>query len=297
MHWLNRLERKFGRYAVSGLTRYMIFTYVIGYVLSLYSMVIKADVFGFINFNPYLILHGQIWRLFSWIFVPPGALSLWTVIMLLFYYQIGMALEQTWGEFRYNLYIFSGLLITMAGCLIMYFVGPLIFPPVGIGGGELWGRTIAEGVTTYYVNMTIFFAFAASYPNMEVRLYFLIPVKIKWLAIFDGVLMLYSMIVGSWHERFIILFSFLNFIIFFLSTRNYKRLSPHEIHRKWEFKRSVNRAGSMKYNTNGKITKHKCAICGRTELDSPTLEFRFCSRCNGNYEYCQDHLFTHKHIS
>ena len=85
--------------------------------------------------------------------------------------------------------------------------------------------------------------------------------------------------------------SLLNFIIFFLSTRNLNRYTPHEIHRRHQFKSQMKepRPGSG-------ITKHKCAVCGRTELDDPTLEFRFCSKCEGNYEYCQDHLFTHQHI-
>ncbi len=299
MNWLNKLERKFGRYAISGLTRYMILSYVIGYLFSLTGMINGGSgLLGLINLNPYLIFHGQVWRLVTWVLMPPGTLSIFTVIMLFFYYSLGTALEQTWGTFRYNVYIFSGLLITLVGTILVYFIGPALGLRYTAIAPE-WGSLLASAVSTYYVNMSIFFAFAANYPDMRVMLYFIIPVKIKWLAIFDAVLMLFSIITSPWFIKVIILLSLLNFVIFFLSTRNFKRVSPQEIHRKWEFKRNVNNAkrSGMKYNSDGKITKHKCAVCGRTELDSPNLEFRFCSRCNGNYEYCQDHLFTHKHIS
>ena len=81
---------------------------------------------------------------------------------------------------------------------------------------------------------------------------------------------------------------------FFFSNRNMHRYNPKEVHRRREFKKAM--AQSRVNPATGGITKHKCAICGRTEKDDPNLEFRFCSKCNGNYEYCQDHLFTHQHV-
>ncbi|MEI3340480.1 MAG: hypothetical protein V8R80_11525 [Eubacterium sp.] len=99
-----------------------------------------------------------------------------------------------------------------------------------------------------------------------------------------------SSVTSGWTGRVAILASVLNFLIFFFATRNYQRISPKEIHRKKNFQRQMKSARG-----NG-VTKHKCAICGRTELDDPNLEFRFCSKCNGNYEYCQEHLFTHQHV-
>ena len=151
--------------------------------------------------------------------------------------------------------------------------------------------SIASGFSTNYINMSIFLAFAVMYPDMQVMLYFIIPIKMKWMAIVYAVLTLYEFVVSGWAGRVAIFMSLLNFIIFFFSTRNFKRYSPHEIHRRQQFKAQMRepRPGSG-------ITKHKCAICGRTELDDPNLEFRFCSKCDGNYEYCQEHLFTHKHI-
>ncbi|MBO6133519.1 MAG: hypothetical protein J6P05_04205 [Lachnospiraceae bacterium] len=286
------LERKFGRYAVTGLTRYIIASYCIGYVLQLTGLT------GFINFNPYLILHGQIWRLVTWLMMPPSSLGIFTIIMLLFYYQIGMSLENTWGAFRYNLYILSGVVFTAIGAFIAFFI-------TSAGSAELMGpvgQYIASFVSTYYVSMSIFLAFAASYPDMNVLLYFIIPIKIKWLGILDAVFIGYNILISPLPMKIIIIMSLLNFGLFFLSTRNLSRFNPNEFKRKADFKRAYGEADRSRFKVHsggkasGVITKHKCAICGRTEVSNPELEFRFCSKCNGNYEYCNDHLYTHMHI-
>ena len=323
---LNKLERKVGAYAVPQLTKYMILTYIIGYIIYFLAMV-KVPIINFIYLDPELILHGQIWRLFTWILMPPSAPNIFTIIMLLFYYQIGSALEQTWGDFKYNLYIFSGLFFMLIGAFLLYAFGHNV--------NGMW-------FTTYYVNMSIFLAFAACYPNMEIMLYFIIPLKIKYLAIIDVLFLLYQTFISSWSERVAILVSLLNFVIFFFTSRNYKSISPKEYARKKAFKKAFERGpyyrgnqqkntgagagsgsqGAAAGNTAGRsaygqsstgnsqgagafhsvnrdgsqITKHRCAICGRTELDGDMLEFRFCSKCAGNYEYCQDHLFTHEHV-
>ena len=135
--------------------------------------------------------------------------------------------------------------------------------------------------------MSIFLAFAAMYPEMRVMLYFLIPIKMKWMGMVYGVFILYSFVKSSWVGKVAIIASLFNFIVFFLMTRNYKRVSPGEINRKRKYKQAT--------STPKGVTKHKCAVCGRTELDGDNLEFRFCSKCDGNYEYCQDHLFNHVH--
>ena len=153
--------------------------------------------------------------------------------------------------------------------------------------------------STYYISLSIFLGFAISFPDMQVLLYFIIPIKIKWLAYLDVALLAYSMITsilsGNWAGCVVILCSLANVLVFFLMTRKGKHNSFRQNRRRKEFKKAVSRGEAEYRNLNG-ITKHKCAICGRTEKDDPNLEFRFCSRCNGNYEYCQDHLFTHEHV-
>ncbi len=306
--FLNKLEKKIGRYAIPQLTKFMVLTYIIGYILYFMSY-LGVNILPMIYLSPRLILRGQVWRIVTWIFMPPSAPNLFTVIMLFFYYQIGSTLEQTWGDFKYNLYIFSGLFFMLLGAFVLY----------GFG-------TNVDGMfTTYYVNMSIFLAFAACYPNMQVYLYFLVPLKIKYLAYIDVAFLAFQAINASTPERLSIIFSMMNFVIFFFTTRNYNSISPKERKRKADFNRAFTKnyqtgAGNAGRQTGfsgssiwkehgqkvnyhagdntpkGQITKHKCAICGRTELDGEQLEFRFCSKCNGNYEYCQDHLFTHQHI-
>ena len=301
MNWLNKLERKFGRYAISNLIVYLIGAYCVGFVLNM----VAPGFLSYLNFQPYYILHGQIWRIFTWIFMPTDTNIILLAIMMLFYYQLGTTLERTWGTFRFNVYIIGGILLTVIGSLAAY---GLIYLFAGQGMAYATSSIMGQLISTTYINMSIFLAFAVMYPDMQILLYFVIPIKMKWMAVFYAVMMVsnvweiyqsiysYTQSASSarWYAGIMLLcivLSLLNFLIFFLSTRNLNRYTPHEIHRRQQFKAQMRepRPGSG-------IAKHKCAVCGRTELDDPTLEFRFCSKCEGNYEYCQDHLITHQHI-
>ena len=282
MNFLNKMERKFGRYAIHNLTKYMIGCYAIGYILLYAGNLFGFSITGYLTLSPYHILHGQIWRIVSWLLIPPPTSNLvFVLIMLLLYYSLGETLERTWGAFRYNVYILGGVLFTVIGAFLLYFM---------MGANPFLSMAYSMAFSTYYINLSIFLAFAANYPDMQVLFMMIIPMKMKWLAVLDIAYLLYDMVKGGWGIRTVILASLLNFIIYFLSTRNYQRISPKEIHRKQQFQRAVHPKMAPG------VTKHKCAVCGRTEKDGDDLEFRFCSKCNGNYEYCQDHLFTHKHI-
>ena len=139
--------------------------------------------------------------------------------------------------------------------------------------------------------------------NVQFLLFFLIPVKVKYLAIFYAVIYVVEIIqtftFGLYDIGIAILISLVNFLIYFFSTRNYKQYKPREIKRRRNFKKEIkktsNRGKVVSFNGRKTVTMHKCTICGKTELDDEELEFRFCSKCDGNYEYCTDHLFTHEH--
>ena len=280
MKFLNKMERKFGRYAVRNLSAYIIAFYVAGYLMEVFT----PDIFNYLTLEPYYILHGQVWRVVTWLLVPPSSLDLFTIIMLFFYYSVGNTLERTWGSFRYNVYIFGGVLAMIVGAFILY----------GILGGNVMFGTL---FTTYYVNLSIFLAFAATYPDTQVMLYFLIPIKMKWLGIFYAVILALNFFTSSWIYKIMMVMSMLNFIVYFIGTRNLKRYSYQNQKRKWDYQKAMNQGRKTEHkNADGTITRHKCAVCGRTELDGDNLEFRFCSKCEGNYEYCQDHLFTHEHV-
>lgn len=282
MRLIEKLERKFGRYGIPNLTLYIIICYVIGYVL----MYTNPSILGWLNLEPALILRGQIWRLVTWVIAPPGGQDLFwfALAILFFYYPIGTSLERAWGTFRYTLYIFSGLFFTVTAAFLLYFITG------GIGIGYLFSTT--------YISLSIFLAYAMTYPDTTLLLMFVIPIKMRWMAVVYGVLILSDVINFArrrqWFMIFPIVASLLNFVFFYFGTKDLSRYNPKEIKRKKEFQKAM--AQSRVYTENGDIAKHKCAICGRTEKDDPNLEFRFCSKCNGNYEYCQDHLFTHTHI-
>ena len=283
MNFLNKMERKYGRYAIHDLTKYMIICYAIGYILLYVGQAFGNNtLFQYLILSPYHIMHGQIWRIVSWILIPPSSSNIiFVLIMLSFYYSLGTTLERTWGAFRYNVYILGGMLFTVIGAFILYFF---------TGQSEVYSIINGISFSTYYINLSIFLAFAMNYPDMEVLFMMILPIKMKYLAMLDVAYLLYDMVKGGWGIRTVIIASLLNFIIYFLMTRNYKRISPQEIHRKQQFKKAVH----PQMTPGG--TRHKCTVCGRTEKDGDGLAFRYCSKCNGNYEYCQDHLFTHQHI-
>ncbi len=280
MNWLDKLERKLGRYAIPNLTVYLLGGYVIGFlIVNLMPVLIT-----WLTLEPALILRGQVWRLISWVLIPPTANLISLAFLVLLYYSLGTALERTWGTFRYNVYIFSGILFTVLATFGLYGVLYLVY-------GASYALSSVGLISTNYITMSIFLAFAAIYPDMEVMLYFILPIKMKWMALVYAAMALYYFITGGIATRVAIAASLLNFVIFFLSGRNFRRFGPKEQARRAKFKKQ-----SRPHMTYTGGARHRCAVCGRTELDDPSLEFRFCSKCRGNYEYCQDHLFTHEHV-
>ncbi len=221
---------------------------------------------------------------------PPSDSLIFIVFALYLYYMIGVQLERAWGAFRFNLYFFSGMFFHVVAAFILYFIMGTPLP-----------------MSAWYLNMSLFFAFAMLYPDMQFLLFFIIPVKVKWLALLDGLYFAYAVLQaflpayggGAFSAIYkanavAAVVSILNFLIYFFSSRQVRPYSPKQMKRKQDFKRNVRQAAKQMNYGNG--AKHKCAVCGRTELDDPNLEFRFCSKCNGNYEYCQEHLFTHTHV-
>ena len=292
MNFIDKLERKFGKYATDKMPFILIACYALGYMIEK----INYSWINYLTLNPYLILKGQVWRLVSWILIPPSESNIFFVlIMLFFYYSISMSLVKTWGVFKYNLYIVVGLLCSIIGCFICMgvcylFVGDVIES----AGASYFFQIGSQYFSTFYVNMSILLAYAATFPNAMILMFFIIPLKVKWLGFFEGAIILYNLIVGvgnPYHNiffRFGVISALLNFGLFMLLVRGGYRMRPSQIKRRMTFERET--------NTSRTIAKHKCAICGRTDETNPELEFRFCSRCNGNYEYCSDHLFSHKHV-
>ena len=306
MGWLSKMERKYGKYAISNITLYLIICYAFGYVIQL----INPGFLAYLTLDPYQICRGQIWRVVTWIVIPPSGLDFFTLIMLYFYYSIGTSVERAWGTFRYNVYLISGMLFTVVGALVFYLIcittglnETMTAMELGLDLASYYAM-LSMSFSTYYVCMSIILAFAMTFPDVKVLLMFIIPLKIKVLGIIYAVILGFDFLtslvtavqahkVGSivWYYSaancIAILFSLMSAIIFFVTTRKSFR-TPQQIKRQNEFKKQT-----VKIQ---KISKHKCAICGRTSEEYPDLDFRFCSKCDGNYEYCSEHLFTHTHV-
>ena len=288
MNQHNGLRRKLEKYAIPNLTLYLIICYGIGYLM---QYLVPAG-YQYLMLDPFLVLKGQVWRLVTWILIPPDSSNIFFVLITLYlYYSLGGLLERIWGTYKYNVYLFSGLLFTILGAFVLCGYSVLMgAQPTMYTGLYLLnnGSAVYFGqFSTYYINMSIFLACAASIPDVQVLLMFIFPIKVKWLGIVYGIILLVNCIQGGIATWIVVIFSLLNFLVFFLRSKGKMHLSVGQIKRQQEFHQKMRSKG---------ITRHKCAICGRTELDGDDLEFRFCSKCNGNYEYCQYHLFTHEHV-
>ncbi|MCR4832514.1 MAG: hypothetical protein K5900_02970 [Butyrivibrio sp.] len=289
---MSDFERKFGKYAINNLTLKLIICYAVGYVLAFAP--IGSGILNYLTLNPYAILHGQIWRLVTWIIVPPQESNiLFALIMLFFFYSIGTQMERTWGEYRFNLYIFTGIFLIIIGAFLFYII--TLFRAGGavdMLAASYFPQT-ATFFSTYYICMSILLAYAATYPDSIILFMFIIPLKMKWLGIIYGAWLALEAVFAVFDQAYYVFFpiaaSLINFAIFYLKDGKLMRFRPKEVTRRRQYSQQV------KMTAPG-ISRHKCAVCGRTELDDPNLEFRFCSKCNGNYEYCQDHLFTHRHV-
>jgi len=230
-------------------------------------------------FNPALILRGEVWRLISFIFLPVNNGLLWVVISLYFYYFIGSTLERYWGSGKFTVYYLSGVLFTM-----LY----------GLLAGLITGQEYMY-IDASYINLSMFFAFAALFPETQVLLFFIIPVKIKWLAIVDAIFFAIGVITNPFPVNLLPIIAILNFFLFCGSSliRLFRSFQPSAAKRRFTFRSDMR---SAERRENSRPYRHKCAVCGKTDVDYPDLEFRYCSRCAGYHCFCQDHINNHVHF-
>lgn len=302
MKFLYKLEAKYGKYAIKNLSLYLVIIFALSYVFEL----LLPDVYMMLVFSPYgIFVEHQFWRIFTWIFTTPGQFDMFTLVMLFFYYSIGTSIEMSIGTFMYNLYIFSGMLFTTIGITVTSAI--CYFTINDVLNYDLYmGGAMAGAYLTYFMTISIFLGFALVHSDSFVMLYFLIPVKVTWLAFADVIWLIYYFLQYDYIIwRVAIVASVLNAIVFYYISKRYSsRRRPISAYMK---RKSGDRnKGREREKTGGAtveritipegVTRHKCAICGRTEKDDDMLEFRFCSKCKGNYEYCSEHLFTHEHV-
>jgi len=258
MTWLDKLERRFGFLGIPGLIRIVIGFTALVYVLTL----LNPGFLAVLDLDPARILHGQLWRLVTYIFIPrgigpPGSMqTLWLLLALWFLWFIGEGLERAWGSFRLTLYFVVG----MIGTTIAAF---------------FFGSNFSNGMLI----ASLFFAFARFYPDEVIYILFVLPVKIKWLAWILAAYLLLRFVLQPNSYRAALIAAFINYFIFF---------GPEIIHlARHRRDVSTRRRRFESQSRNATEALHRCAVCGATELSDPNLDFRV---ARDGEEYCMAHL-------
>jgi hypothetical protein len=279
-------------FGISNLMLYIVAGNVLVYLMDALSQGTFSPILDFV---PGAILHGQIWRLVTFVVVPNGTSGLlFTALMLYFYYWCGGQLEQLWGTARFNVFYLGGVVLSAVMGMILGFV---------MGGPECYVPT----ASMYYVNLSLFLSIATLYPDMQMIIFagFIpLPVKAKWLAWFDLAVFAWSVIQSLIARQFLMalipVVALLNYFIFFGDTllngakRGARQFQHQRDPKTISFKKAA-RDVERRQRAQGYL--HKCCVCGRTDADYPDLEFRYCSRCSGYRCYCMDHINNHVHIT
>jgi len=262
MSWLNKLERRLEPYAISNFTLYL----VIGQ-----TFVFLTTMLGLLDINkcllvPYLVTHGEPWRLLTFAFIPPNTSWLFIAFALYLFYLFGTSLEQYWGALRYNLFLLTGYLLT---------VGLAFVTPYAIA-------------TNLFIGGAVFLAFAYLNPDFVMYIFFILPVKIKWLGLLAWVGYAWTFFTGGWSAKFSIIAAVGNFLLFF----------AHDLWLSIKLgrRRMQTQAKSFSQERGEGEPRHVCHICGKTDLSNPELDFRYCSKCAGDQCYCPEHLRNHEHV-
>lgn len=273
------------RFGIPNLMRVIVIGNVAVYVLMLLTQANDANALSFLTFNLNALLHGEVWRLVTFVFVPAYSSPFALLISLYFYYWIGSTLERQWGTAKFNLYYISGALLTVLGVVL---------------ASLITSNPYLTAAGTGYVNLSMFFAFAFLFPDTTVLLFFILPVRMKWLAYLDGALFAFDIIkaIGAhnWAGVVLPIVALLNFAVFIWPEVHYlKERAKYQNSRKTVQFRQAQQQQAKQAQQQG--YRHKCAVCGRTDTDYPDLQFRYCSKCVGYHCFCQDHIFNHVHFT
>lgn len=265
------------RLGIPGLMRYIVGANAVIYLLSLFA---RGGSLSFLCMDPASVLRGELWRIVTYVLLPTNG-GIFLVISLFFYYWLGESLERLWGSTKFTVYYVSGTLLTALASLLAYLIDGISVPIYG----------------AVYVNTALFLAFALNYPDAMVNIYFIIPVKMKWLAALEGILYALSVVTAiaarMWGQALMPIVALLNLFVFFTPDflRKADRVKAHTRPQAVQFRRAV------KEQQRQKGYHHKCSVCGRTDTDYPDLQFRYCSKCAGYHCFCEDHIFNHTHFT
>lgn len=265
MSWLDHIERRFRRFAIPNLTGFLA-----GFQAALWLLIqilpgqaAKGAILEGFLLIPDKVLAGEVWRLATFLFLPSGV-GLLSIFCIYLFWLMGTALEGQWGTVRYNFYVLIAALTTIAAAFLLPNGGP---------------------ATNMFIGSSVFLAFAYLYPDFTLSIYFILPIRIKWLALLTWIGYGFVLIEGDWPSRAYILASICNFLLFF----------GRDIFHRMRYGKHTMETAFRKV-TEGRKPFHTCAICGLTEHDEPQEDFRICSKCDAStFEYCSQHLRNHEH--
>lgn len=261
MKLLEKLDRIVRPIAIPNLTEVLVF----GQVGMMLAFFLRPELFERSSLVWSKVLEGELWRLVSFLFFPP-AMGIFVIFYFLIFMMIGKAMEQHWGIVRYNVYFYLGALLTM--------LSGLVVPD--------------QPITGLFFQASLFLAFAVINPNYEFLIMFVIPVKVKWLAMLQGIIYLLTILSGLNSTSLMATAAIGNFLIFFGGDLlgQVKRI-----------KRRAKASGmQMQENRSSHLARHTCVVCGKNSKDDAFEDFRYCSKCDGQQAYCEDHLRDHEHV-
>lgn len=257
MTFLDKLEKRFGKLAIENLSLWLVVGQIAVFGLSIFQFPVES-----ILFAPDMVAQGQVWRVFTFLLQPPATAI--SPLFLIFYWYLfwmfGSTLEKHWGEFRFNVFILIGLLCTIVAGFVNWLILPADLQPLYV-------------VTNTYLMTSVTFAFAILFPNFELLVFFVLPVKIKWLALFALALWVFTA-GGNLLLWLLILAALVNVAIFFgpAFVRGAKAKQRRD---KYHSERKAEQSTAF----------HTCVVCGKTDNDDPDMEFAY----KDGKGYCRDH--------
>lgn len=305
---MSKLRNRFERFCYlnrnKGIPNLMLYITIANAIVYVMSAFAGSDTLYYaLCFDRELILQGQVWRLLTFVFT--GAFDygnfLFVAISLFCYYTLGSAIERLWGTFRFNLFYLTGILLMDAFAMIFGYAVVVYEGQLFLMGAGFYADM------AMYLNLSLFIAYATLYPDTRFLLLFIIPVKAWIFAVVDLAITFfdvfnYVVVMGVFPQGLFPLVALLNYFLFFgKDVRNVLPLS-------WRMKFRKKPKQTVAYKTitftpapapaqkPKDLHTHQCTICGRTDISDPDLEFRYCSRCNGYFCYCQDHISDHTHV-
>lgn len=282
--FVDRLQRRFGWLAVPNVTMALIVGQAVLYVanfLAVRNVLPGGIALDRLMLDPAKVMQGEVWRLATFLFTPPPIGPIFVIFYFALFHLFGTTLEREWGTFKYNLFLLVGYLANVAAA----FAGAFILQQqLAVKPDD--ALTLASlNATNGFLYGSIFLAFARLYPDFTMNLFFILPIRIKWLAILAWIGYAYALVAGGWMTRMLVIATVLNYILFF--GREHVRQWRHG-QRKRTFRAETKRAATP--------AKHVCAVCGLSSADEPRTLFRYCSKCTGQRCFCPDHIRDHEHV-